>query len=41
MRKKMALLDVLAVLLAVAEKATAIVPKNNLWKRIKTMPEIA
>ena len=39
--KKMALLDVLAVLLAVAEKAAAIVPKNNLWKRIKTMPEIA
>ena len=41
MRKKMALLDVLAVLLAVAEKAAAIVQKNNLWKRIKTMPEIA
>ena len=41
MRKKMALLDVLAVLLAVAEKAAAIVPSNNLWKRIKNMPEIA
>lgn len=41
MRKKMALLDVLAVLLAVAEKAAAIVPKNNFWKGIKTIPEIA
>ena len=38
MRKKMALLDVLAVQ---AEKTAAIVPKNNLWKRIKTMPETA
>ena len=37
MRKKMALLDVLAVQ---AEKAAAIVPKNNLWKGIKTMTEI-
>ena len=41
MRKKMALLGVLAVLLGVAEEAAAIVPKNNVWKRIKTMPEIA
>ena len=38
MRKKMALLDVLAVQ---AEKAAAIVPKNNLRKRIKNIPKIA
>ena len=38
MQNVMAQLDVLAVQ---AEKAAAIVPKNNLWKEIKTMPEIA
>ena len=41
MQNVMAQLVALAVLLAVAEKAAAIVPKNNLWKEIKTMPEIA
>ena len=36
--------NVMAQLVALAvqaEKAAAIVPKNNLWKGIKTMPEIA